>query len=446
MNAGRPMADYDRLCVQSWIACGFKILALNGRDEIAPLLARYPEIEFIAAERSAKEIFGRDTPLIADMASILAARPEPVLGIINCDVLFEPLPAWQNLETVVARRTIITGQRLDVRTLAGGALHPYFPGFDYFFFDRTAAAALSKMDHPFSLGLPWWDYWCPLILALSGYDLRSIVRPAVLHLAHDARTDARSENWRRLAIIFARSLAQHPDAACHTQSEWQDLIELCRSLIDASDGEIERGALDEKIIHLSELAVPIIGGSPTQLEVRSARSSREASVPAIFFQDIPNRVAAGHALHQAMWEENHGHPEAAHSLYGTALQNAPEDPGVLSACGNFLFRRGDTERAAILLEMATKRAPDSAMLLNSLGSALGQMGRDEDALKSFERALQADPLDGTSYYNLALALHPSGRHSEIIARLEQRLRDTPDFPDGIRWLHRIREKLQLGSP
>ena len=41
-NAGRPMQDYDRLCVQSWIACGFKIISLNAPDEIPALASRYP--------------------------------------------------------------------------------------------------------------------------------------------------------------------------------------------------------------------------------------------------------------------------------------------------------------------------------------------------------------------------------------------------------------------
>jgi tetratricopeptide (TPR) repeat protein len=120
---------------------------------------------------------------------------------------------------------------------------------------------------------------------------------------------------------------------------------------------------------------------------------------------------------------------------------APLDPGVLSACGNHLFHRGDLERAANLLSKAVELAPDSAMLLNSLGAVLGTSGQDNAAIACFERALQADPIDGTSYYNLAMALYPSNRHGEIISRLEAKLRDAPEFPDGLNWLGRIREAL-----
>ena len=93
---------------------------------------------------------------------------------------------------LIAHTTVVAGQRLDVRSLAGGALHPYYPGFDYFFFDRAAAQALSTSTQPFSIGLPWWDDWCPLSLALRGYRLQCVGRPAVLHLAHEARTDVRT--------------------------------------------------------------------------------------------------------------------------------------------------------------------------------------------------------------------------------------------------------------
>src|SRR3954463_9494142 len=64
-NAGRRIEDYDRLCVQSWIACGFRIISLNAPDEIPALAARYPEVVFIPTERNASSVFGRKTPFIA---------------------------------------------------------------------------------------------------------------------------------------------------------------------------------------------------------------------------------------------------------------------------------------------------------------------------------------------------------------------------------------------
>lgn len=441
------MEDYDRLCVRSWIDSGFRILSLNDPDEIPALAARHKEVAFIPAGRNASALFGRRTPFIGDVLAALAGAPEPVLGIINSDLLFEPASGWSNLESLVARKAVVTGQRYDVRTLAGGALHRYVPGFDYFFFDHAAAADLAEDGHPFSMGLPWWDYWLPLTLALKGYDIRCVGHPAVLHLAHESRTEARSPAWRRLALACARSIVRTSETSGHNPpSQWSGLLALCRELAQESDDAPEGGALDGRIISLSALSVPIIAGAHTALADACDVEPRETSVPPAYFADIPKRFAAGQALHQALWEESQERLDAAQSLYWTALENAPEDPGVLSACGNYLFRRGDMGRAAMLLGKAVERAPHSSTLLNSLGSAFGGLGRDDLAIGCFEKALAADPLDGTSYYNLAIALHPRKRHGEIISLLEDRVRDRPEFPDGPQWLSRIREKFsQLES-
>src|SRR3977135_2237248 len=103
INAGRPMEDYDRLCVQSWITCGFKIISLNAPDEIPALATRYPEVQFIPSEQNASHLFGRKTPFIAGLLSALAQESGSVFGIINSDIVFEPAAGWENLGSLVAQ-------------------------------------------------------------------------------------------------------------------------------------------------------------------------------------------------------------------------------------------------------------------------------------------------------------------------------------------------------
>jgi hypothetical protein len=444
-DAGRRVEDYDRDCLRSWIQCGFHILSINERDEIPALAARYPEVEFVAAERNATGVFGRKLPFIADMLGVLARETAPVLGIINSDIIFEPVPAaWDQLETLVARKTVAAAQRLDVRALAGGALHRYTPGFDCFFFDRAAAAGLASDTRPFTMGMPWWDYWLPVTLALRGYALECFARPAVLHLFHDSRTDARSRPWRVLAIEYARSVLTACDASGRAPPpHWQEMVALCRELAGAADGALESGELDEGIIHLSELSVPIVANTSIVLNAERAKA-----IPSMLFFNLADRLEAGDALYKALWQESHGKLEEAHQLYLQAVQKAPHDPGTLSSCGNHLFRRGDIPQAAMLLKRAVERSPNSPTLLNSLGSALGQLGREDDAIRCFERALNTDPLYGPTYYNLVIALYPRNRHAGIVALFERRVRETADFPDGEHWLGEIRdvlERLQGGA-
>ena len=77
-NAGRPMEDYDRLCVQSWIACGFKIISLNAPDEIPALASRYPEVEFISYGAKRKRgVRAQDSFYCGSSVRACIANPRP---------------------------------------------------------------------------------------------------------------------------------------------------------------------------------------------------------------------------------------------------------------------------------------------------------------------------------------------------------------------------------
>jgi hypothetical protein len=449
-NAGRRMEEYDRLCVQSWIACGFKIISLNAPDEIPALASRYPEVAFIPTERNASAVFGRKTPFIADLLSALAHESGDALGIINSDILFEPAAAWRDIEEFVAERCVVTGQRCDTKSLAGGALHRYFPGFDYFFFDRAAANALASDPNPFSMGLPWWDYWLPVALVLRGYEIRCVARPAILHLAHESQTETRSSTWRRLAIAFSHSVLSEWETSKASPAQWNELLSLCRELANVSTSMLDAGGLDERIIHLSELSVPVIARNV--VELAGGADAASASLPpglasiSPFFDDIPNRMAGGDALHKALRHENRQELRQAQHFYGIALEKAPRDAGVFYSCGNYCYRRGDMERAASLFRRSVELLPDSAILLNSLGSAHVELGRQDEAVACFEKAINAEPHYAPTYYNLVIAYYPQNRHREIISRLEALMQDS-NIPDGREWLVRIREALsRLESP
>ncbi len=455
-NGGRRMEDYDRLCVQSWNACGFKAISLNAPDEIPALASRHPEIDFIPTERNASSVFGRRTPFIADLLSALARQSGSVLGIINSDIIFEPAAGWQEMESLIAQKSVVTGQRCDTLSLVGGALHTYIPGFDYFFFDRQAAEQLAGDMHPFSMGLPWWDYWLPIILALRGYKIHCLARPAILHLAHESHTEARSATWRRLAVEFARTVIAEQESSKVTPANWEELLSLCRELANSSDSILGSGNLDQAIIHLAELSVSVITSRVVELANRAVAAPQNAAQAALssdktlafsaFFDDIPRRLSAGDALHKALWHENRQELLHAQHFYGLALERAPRDPGVLSACGNYCENRGDLERAAALFRRSVEVAPDSGILLNSLGTALGGLGRLDEAIACFEQAMNVDPHYLPTYYNLAIGLYSRNRHREIISRLENLMQDS-NIADGQEWLDRIHQALaQLENP
>jgi hypothetical protein len=380
---------------------------------------------------------GRDVPYIADMLTALAARNELVLGIINCDLLFQPDGFWGDLPKIIARKTAITGQRYDVMRL-NGVMNPYFPGFDFFFFDREAAKALADEPRPFAMGVPWWDYWFPLSLMLRGYDVQCLTRPVVLHLQHDQQIEARTPRWRRLAREFARAMLHDSRSGHLPTPHGKSLVGLCRVVDQADEVQYEAGAFDQQIIELSAHAVPLIAGKMVEL-AKGSPVPYPAAIPEGSFEHIPARVAAGTALVRGLWDDKHGNMQRAEWQFERAVEAAPWDASVLFECGNFFYRQGKMARAAELLSRAVEHSPQSPILLNSLGSTLGHLSRNEEAADCFARAIAADPLYGASYYNLAIVLWLKKKHGDVIRHLEERIAQTPDFPDGAEWLKRIRE-------
>jgi tetratricopeptide (TPR) repeat protein len=335
---------------------------------------------------------------------------------------------------------MLTGQRYDLGSLNGGAMHTYFPGFDFFFFDRAAANALAHMTRPFAMGVPWWDYWFPLSLLLRGYNVQSLTRPAVLHLQHDQQVTGKTPIWRTMAREFARAMLHDSRGAHLSSPHWHNLTHLCRAVDETGDATFEAGACDQQIIDMSMETIPLIANNMVE-RAKGSRGPYPSAIPAGTFDNLAERAASGTALVRGLWDEDHDNLPRAEWQFERAAQFGPLDPSVLFECANFFYRQGKMQRAAELLARAVERKPDSPVMLNSLGSALGYLSRNEEAAACFERAIAADPLYGGSYYNLAVVLWLKNRHGEVVRRLEERMAQAPDFPDGAEWLQRIRETL-----
>ena len=217
-RAGEPISAINTQadCVAS-VDCtaGFKVLSVNVRDEIAVLAERYPQVEFVATDRSAGAIAGRPTPLIDDLLLALDRQPQAVVGIVNADLCMETGKDWIAPVTASVASTVLLGHRLDVAswsTRPGEMAAPGFPytgGFDLFFFEKSAipeclAAAGAKRF--FSMGMPWWDFWFPITLALQGYRVAMLEEPLAGHLIHPIKYDPAV--WEYMGAQFVDYVCQ----------------------------------------------------------------------------------------------------------------------------------------------------------------------------------------------------------------------------------------------
>ena len=63
----------------------------------------------------------------------------------------------------------------------------YAVGYDFFLMSGDVLADFANA--PFCLGMPFWDYWLPLVALLKGRPLKALRSPVALHIAHETRWD-----------------------------------------------------------------------------------------------------------------------------------------------------------------------------------------------------------------------------------------------------------------
>jgi hypothetical protein len=171
-----PNSDFRPL-VDNWESSGFKVTSVNSSEEAK--IFRTADVEVLEVESDQSRL------KITDIMSAIADTGTPIAGFINADCRFiQPLDS-ERIKTFV-NNSLVLAERIDVdRT--GGATTFLSLGFDAFFFDTATLRSLP--DTGYRIGMPWWDYWFPLVMQRSGLALRRFSCPILLHTAHDRNWD-----------------------------------------------------------------------------------------------------------------------------------------------------------------------------------------------------------------------------------------------------------------
>lgn len=178
---------YQRLCVESWIKTGHRPISLNTIQEINVLIDLFPDIEFRITRRTTEPIIKRPLVFIHDALTEGLSTECRRLSLCNADVLFEPaIPITQAIADDIA---LAYSNRFDVpdeRDLNRGKM---FYGIDYA--NMSKAFVESIPESPFAFGLPWWDYWIPMLCLAKSAPVRLISggAPLLRHKIHGDRWD-----------------------------------------------------------------------------------------------------------------------------------------------------------------------------------------------------------------------------------------------------------------
>ncbi|HET7085475.1 MAG TPA: tetratricopeptide repeat protein [Rhizomicrobium sp.] len=422
---------YQTMCIQSWIENGFRVLSVNDGEEIPELTARYPDVTFIAASRNASSWTGRKTPYIADLLLALKDAPEPVLGIINGDLLFEPSAAWvKNLPAAVSDAMVVA-HRYDTYSLRHGSLRRFF-GLDCFFFDRDTACLALEDAMPFAMGVPWWDYWLPCLALLSNRKLLLVDRPAILHLIHT--TGYSPDVARNFTYIFANSVINKSKRSSPAMPQIAlKMISLCHK-IAVSPAETESGQLTQ----LSDPVVKLLDSTLRQSRV-DWKSTDDAPHPQDSpFARVKQRFAAGRALDNArrLLLEDRLRDIAPPRI--AAMHQVPEDARVQAMLGEIALNRGDLKSASAHFIKVAKLWSE-VRPLQLAGNLLRAMGNREEALDCFRSILQFEPGLPAIYIAIAQILSETHRQGDAVDFLEKAMMQNPNLP-GVKELHETYRK------
>ncbi len=207
--------EKQQSAIQSWKSIGFTVASFNNKEEMNQLSLIYENISLIKIERDARAEVGRPLVYIDDILRHLQRYGPRICGIINSDIRLEADDKLIEFLIAQAQDALVFSSRLDVDNLDDKNGEIYSLGFDFFVFDKKFINIIPSSK--FCLGMPWWDFFLPLIAMKSGLPLKRITNPFAYHLKHP--TNYNLSLWNYYGVHFAEFFS--PDLA----HQYQELLE-----------------------------------------------------------------------------------------------------------------------------------------------------------------------------------------------------------------------------
>ncbi len=171
--------------VESWVKLGFDVVSINCAEEIQKLQGAFPDVKFIQAKRDAREMFGKPFIYFDDFLEYFLRTDSEICGIVNSDILLIGDKGIVSFIKEEAADSLVYGPRINVDSLERLDGKFFNEGFDFFFFPKIFGSFFQKSC--FCVGMPWWDYWMPLILILEGISVKKLTSPFAYHIKHSFR-------------------------------------------------------------------------------------------------------------------------------------------------------------------------------------------------------------------------------------------------------------------
>lgn len=165
----------------------YEIYSLNSEEEIR-ILSSNKELDFIQFIKveSQNILKGKYIKLAEYFKLSLKIKSKnKQYCLVNSDIHLNEQDIFNKLKNFDTENSMVIGSRWDIHQ-DHKQLFPY--GFDVFIFNRKQSKIL--LDNDFALGLPWWDYYVPVMMVKEGINLLGLKhKPYFTHEYHETRYD-----------------------------------------------------------------------------------------------------------------------------------------------------------------------------------------------------------------------------------------------------------------
>jgi hypothetical protein len=186
------------------------VVSFNHPSEIEWLKVVYPDVEFVATERTAMEKFGRHYVRVNVLLDWVVEYEETAL-IINSDLRLKARPEQLERLGNVAKDGL--PYLLQYNYHPDGSLFVEPCGISAFFVNPKVAVLYDESF--LCLGKPWWDYWIPFVAVQKSIALYCPSTILAFHPQHPSGGWTR-EDWLACAVELDRMTGGLP---AHEESQ-----------------------------------------------------------------------------------------------------------------------------------------------------------------------------------------------------------------------------------
>jgi hypothetical protein len=174
--------ESQKEAISSW-SKKYNVYSVNTKREIESIKDIYQNVNFIETD----DTFNYNDKKLIKLNSILSVIEEisenETVAIVNSDIILN-----ESVELNINKRYLVNGVFIGTRyELDGDKKYPFIHGYDIFIFNSKYSNLFKNENYV--IGMPWWDYWLPIVTIRKGLNLYHIKDEFIYHRTHDTNYD-----------------------------------------------------------------------------------------------------------------------------------------------------------------------------------------------------------------------------------------------------------------